>query len=112
MENGRTVRPLSSSRQPARFRTSRPCESLTGDLVRKALQQHWPEYLMEAAELGAFMLSACAFTVLLWHPASPVHQAIANPTLRRTLTGVAMGLTAIAIIYSPWGKRSGAHFNP
>lgn len=23
-----------------------------------------------------------------------------------------MGLTAIGVIYSPWGKRSGAHFNP
>jgi aquaporin Z len=23
-----------------------------------------------------------------------------------------MGLTAIALIYSPWGKQSGAHFNP
>src|SRR2546425_1083953 len=23
-----------------------------------------------------------------------------------------MGATAVAIIYSPWGKRSGAHFNP
>jgi aquaporin Z len=26
--------------------------------------------------------------------------------------GIAMGLTAIAIIFSPLGKRSGAHFNP
>jgi len=26
--------------------------------------------------------------------------------------GLAMGLTAISIIYSPWGKRSGAHMNP
>lgn len=26
--------------------------------------------------------------------------------------GIAMGLTAIAIIYSPWGKQSGAHINP
>lgn len=26
--------------------------------------------------------------------------------------GAAMGLTAIGIIYSPWGKRSGAHLNP
>jgi aquaporin Z len=26
--------------------------------------------------------------------------------------GVSMGLTAIAIIYSPWGKQSGAHINP
>jgi len=25
---------------------------------------------------------------------------------------MAMGLTAIALIYSPWGKQSGAHFNP
>jgi aquaporin Z len=28
------------------------------------------------------------------------------------LIGIAMGLTAIGIIYSPWGKRSGAHLNP
>jgi aquaporin Z len=26
--------------------------------------------------------------------------------------GVAMGATAVAIISSPWGRRSGAHFNP
>jgi aquaporin Z len=26
--------------------------------------------------------------------------------------GLAMGLTAISLIYSPWGKQSGAHFNP
>src|SRR5437899_8554876 len=28
------------------------------------------------------------------------------------LMGISMGLTAIAIIYSPWGKQSGAHINP
>jgi aquaporin Z len=32
--------------------------------------------------------------------------------LRRFLIGVAMGLTAITLIYSPLGKRSGAHLNP
>ena len=73
---------------------------------------HWQEYLMEGMELGLFMISACAFTVLLQHPASPVRQAIPDPTIRRALTGLAMGLTAIALIYSPWGKQSGAHFNP
>ena len=78
----------------------------------EAFKRHWPEYLMEAAELGAFMISACVFTAILWHPASPVRQGIADPRLRRTLTGLAMGLTALGIIYSPWGKRSGAHFNP
>jgi aquaporin Z len=83
-----------------------------GLAMKEALKQHWPEYLMEAAELGIFMVSACLFTALIWHPASPVRQSIENPMLRRVLTGVAMGLTAVAIIYSPWGKRSGAHFNP
>src|ERR1044072_1640753 len=28
------------------------------------------------------------------------------------MMGTAMGLTAIAIIFSPLGQRSGAHFNP
>jgi aquaporin Z len=77
-----------------------------------ALARHWPEYLMEAAGLGLFMLSACVFTVLLEHPGSAAHQTLPNPLLRRALIGVAMGLTAIAIIYSPFGKRSGAHLNP
>jgi aquaporin Z len=77
-----------------------------------ALRRHWPEYLMEAAELGAFMVSACLFGALLEHPASPVRQALGDPALRRVLMGLAMGATAVAIIYSPWGKQSGAHFNP
>ena len=76
------------------------------------LKQHWPEYLMEATELGVFMISACAFTVLLFHPASPVTKVISDGILRRLLMGIAMGSTAIAIIFSPLGKRSGAHFNP
>src|ERR1700756_369661 len=77
-----------------------------------AATNHWPEYLMEAACLGLFMVSACSFTVLLQHPGSIVRQMISSTLLRRSLTGVAMGLTAIGLIYSPWGKQSGAHFNP
>lgn len=67
---------------------------------------------MEATELGLFMLSACAFTVLLYHPASPVSRSFSNEILQRATMGIAMGATAIAIIFSPIGKRSGAHFNP
>jgi len=77
-----------------------------------ALKQHWPEYLMEGACLGLFMISAFTFGTILEHPASQVHQTIPNPHLRRLLMGIAMGLTAITIIYSPWGKQSGAHINP
>jgi aquaporin Z len=69
----------------------------------EALGAHWPEYLMEAAGLGTFMVSACLFGVLLKDvPGLP----------GRMLGGVAMGLTAVAIISSPWGQRSGAHLNP
>src|SRR6266496_5613366 len=78
----------------------------------RALQEHWPEYLIEAWALGTFMISAAMFTALLEYPASPVHQAIPNAFLRRSLIGLAMGFTAIALIYSPWGQRSGAHMNP
>ena len=77
-----------------------------------ALKRHWPEYLMEAAGLGFFMVSAAVCTTLIEHPAFPVRSAIESDLLRRLLIGLAMGLTAVALIYSPWGKRSGAHLNP
>jgi aquaporin Z len=78
------------------------------DIVR----EHWPEYLMEAVGLGLFMISAAVVTALLEYPHSPLYALLPDPFIRRTLIGVAMGLTAIGIIYSPWGKRSGAHLNP
>jgi aquaporin Z len=67
---------------------------------------------MEAVCLGLFMVSACAFTVLFEHPGSPLNQAIESVALRRALMGLAMGATAVAIISSPFGQRSGAHMNP
>ena len=79
---------------------------------QRAMFEHWPEYLMEAALLGVFMMSACVFCTLLEYPRSPVRLAIGEPVLRRLLMGISMGLTAIAIVYSPWGRRSGAHINP
>lgn len=67
---------------------------------------------MEGAELAIFMISACLFVALLEHPSSPIRQALPHPFLRRVLMGLAMGTTAVAIIFSPLGKRSGGHFNP
>lgn len=65
------------------------------------------------------MLVASVITVGLKYPASPIHPALAQfpsksaaPIVHRLLIGLTMGLTAIALIYSPWGKQSGAHFNP
>jgi aquaporin Z len=87
---------------------------LSGAVVDRMniLRNHYPEYSIEAAGLGLFMIAASVVTTILEHPASLIHQAIADPVLRRSIVGVGMGLTAIVLIYSPWGKQSGAHFNP
>jgi len=77
-----------------------------------ALQRHWPEYLMEALGLGLFMVSAGLFGILLEHPESPARLAIGDPFARRALMGLAMGVTAVLLITSPFGQRSGAHINP
>jgi aquaporin Z len=77
-----------------------------------ALKNHWPEYMSEAAGLGAFMVSACAFAALLFHPSSPVARGVESEAVRRVSMGVAMGLTNVLLVYSPWGMRSGAHNNP
>jgi len=78
----------------------------------QSLREHWPEYLMEAWGLGTFMVSAGIVVVLLESPDSPIHELIRDGNLRRVIVGLSMGLTAIGIIYSPWGKQSGAQINP
>jgi len=92
------------------LRAMTPAAAEPGGVER--LKRNWPEYLIEAWALGTFMVSAGLFATLLDYPGSPVHRAIQSGELRRALVGIAMGLTAIALIYSPWGQRSGTHMNP
>jgi aquaporin Z len=80
--------------------------------ILQTLRKHLPEYLIEAFALGMFMVSAGIVTTAFEHPGFWLRQMLPNSDLRRILTGVAMGLTLIAIVYSPWGGRSGAHMNP
>jgi aquaporin Z len=72
----------------------------------------WRDAAIDGSLLGIFMVSACAFTVLLEHPSSPATRAIDSGLARRALIGIAMGLTAVSLIYSPWGRRTGALMNP
>jgi aquaporin Z len=81
-------------------------------LIAAALLRHWRLYLDEGVELAIFMISACFFTVWLFNPAWPILHLLSSSALRRLLMGVSMGATAVLIIRSPMGKRSGAHFNP
>jgi aquaporin Z len=75
-------------------------------------RRHWPEYAIEAALLGSFMVSACLFSVVLFYPGWPAAHFFPDPFARRVLMGLAMGSTAIGLNYSAWGKQSGAHYNP
>jgi len=80
--------------------------------VKAAWPRHWPEYLIEGWALGCFMISAGVFATALGSPRSPLYAIIPSALARTALIGLAMGITAIALIHSPWGKRSGAHMNP
>ena len=74
--------------------------------------QIWKLYFIEAFLLGCFMISATGATILMESPKSIVSHLVVSPLLRRVVIGSAMGLTAVLLIYCPWGKRSGAHMNP
>ena len=80
--------------------------------LSETLRRDWPLFLIEGFLLGCFMVSATAATVLMDAPNSPVAHIVSSPILRRVVIGAAMGSTAVILIYCPWGKRSGAHFNP
>jgi aquaporin Z len=78
----------------------------------ETLRRHWFLYVDEGVELAIFMVAACVGTVLLFGVGSIGVREIGSAGVRRGLMGMAMGLTAVGIIHSPMGKRSGAHFNP
>jgi aquaporin Z len=78
----------------------------------EALSIHWREFLIEGWALGMFMISAATVTTWLEHPGAPLNRAIGSPDVRLALIGLCMGGTAVALIYSPWGRLSGAHMNP
>jgi len=80
--------------------------------LRSALREHWPEYLIEGWALGSFMISVGLFVTLFESPRSLVLAVVPNAHLRVALLGIAIGTTAIFLIHSPWGKRSGTHMNP
>ena len=74
--------------------------------------REWQEYLIEAWALGCFMVAVGLIVTLLEASSSPLHRFIPDAHMRRVIMAAAMGATAAALIYSPWGKRSGAHMNP
>lgn len=78
----------------------------------ESLSSRFPNYLIEGLLIAVFMLSACIAVSIAAHPRSPVARRISRPVARRVLIGIAMGATAVWLITSPIGRRSGAHMNP
>jgi aquaporin Z len=80
------------------------------------LQKDWKtklrKYIDEALGLGIFMFSAGFFDALIDYPGLPLRHRLPSELARRFLIGLSMGLTALYIFTSPFGKRSGAYINP
>lgn len=85
---------------------------MSADVARPADRVHHAEAAIDGALLGGFMISACTFGTLLWHPASPTRALLGTGIGARVPMGLLMGLTSLALVHSRWGRRSGAHMNP
>ncbi len=70
------------------------------------------KYIDEARGLGLFMVSACFVDALLEYRGLPFRHMLASALLRRFLIGLGMGLTALYIFTSRFGRQSGAYINP
>src|SRR5438445_434066 len=82
--------------------------------MKIALATHWPEYLMEAAGLGIFMLSAGGCGIVPVHPASPMMSTVLTvsnvPRIAR-YTGLCAGILVAAYITLE-APISGMSMNP
>jgi len=80
--------------------------------LKAAFKKNWKHYLQEALGLGIFMISACFFSAMLFSEKSSWYRAIPSFMVRNILMGLAMGITALFIFYSPITAPSGAQINP
>ena len=76
------------------------------------LRRHWPEFAVEAGFLALFVLAAGIVSAWLENPVGTGAALWPDLAVRRLFAGIAMGLVLTAMIYSPWGRRSGTHLNP
>jgi aquaporin Z len=81
--------------------------------MTQALRHNWRHYLVEAGGIMAFLTFSGLASVLCHHPDSALTQVLgAREWVQRMGVGLVVGGLIAAMAYSPWGKRSGAHFNP
>ena len=76
------------------------------------IARHWRHYLAEAAGLAFFMLGASVITTQLRFKDAWLHGIITDPLAQLATLGLLMSFVVAAIVYTPWGNKSGAHINP
>jgi len=76
----------------------------------EAITTHWREYLMEGAELCVLMFCICFFGTMVYSKASPL--SVFSESSKSFLMGGGVAGVTFLIIRSPFGRRTGAHFNP
>jgi aquaporin Z len=77
----------------------------------EGLRQHWPEYLIEAGGLATVLFVSVIAAAAPLVPLVPALGAL-GPAGRRAFSGVCIAGTVVLLVYSRWGRQSGAHFNP
>ncbi len=80
--------------------------------MKTSFKKNRQHYMQEALGLAIFMISACFFGSMFFSEKSSWLNAIPNAMTRNILMGIAMGLTALFIFYSPWTSPSGSNINP
>ena len=74
---------------------------------RPGLLAHLPEYGMEAAGLAAIVFVSALATAFVTARLGGI-----GPLRERIVEAGLVAATVLAMTYSPWGTRSGAHYNP
>jgi aquaporin Z len=77
----------------------------------QALRNHWPEYVIEACGLAVLLFVSVLATAAPLVPIVPALGAL-GPFGRRAFAGFCIAGTVVLLVYSRWGRQSGAHFNP
>src|ERR1700760_653280 len=110
--DGKNLRPCCSgfvNMSLGQYRITALCPSAS---LMDAIRTHWREYLMEAAEMAMLMLCICCAGSLLYGRNSAVAHLGFSWLARSAIMGAIVAGGTFIIIHSPFGRRSGAHFNP
>lgn len=76
------------------------------------MNERWLNYAAECAGTAFMVAFGLSSVALFWSSFSPIPALMPDPGIRRLLTGLLFATGVVAVIYSPVGRKTGAHINP